>query len=422
MTIRQTRGVTRISLMAGAAFVTLAGCSDPLDFDLRGLGGGFTTANAAQAPLAQRPVPDNRGVISYPNYQVAVAQRGDTLETVARRVGLNASTLAQFNGIDPNVPLRRDEIIALPTRVAEPSPATGAASTGPIEPAGLSTLAGDAIDRAPATPGVRTTALAPAPTTQKPATQTGTEPVRHKVERGETAFTVARLYSVPVKSLAEWNGLGADFAIRAGQYLLIPVASQRAPKPAPARSAAAPTTLPGEGSATPTPPSAAKPLPDENIAPASAPATAATTTAASAPATSKPEPEPAPVADVGKTSKPAAKSKLLRPVTGTIIREYAKGKNDGINIKAAPGTPVKAADGGTVAHVSKSADGAQFLLLKHPNNLFTVYANVGDIKIKRGDTVSRGQKIATLKDDPNTYLHFEVRNGPESVDPNPFLN
>ena len=53
--------------------------------------------------------------------------------------------------------------------------------------------------------------------------------MRHKVERGETAFTIARLYNVPIKALAEWNGLGADFGIRSGQFLLIPVASQKPP-------------------------------------------------------------------------------------------------------------------------------------------------------------------------------------------------
>ena len=106
MTPTNTRVSLRLSLLAGAACVTLAGCQQPLDLDMRGIGGGFTTANAAQAPLAARPLPDDRGVISYPNYQVAVARRGDTLADVAARVGLNAATLAKYNGIDPARPQR----------------------------------------------------------------------------------------------------------------------------------------------------------------------------------------------------------------------------------------------------------------------------------------------------------------------------
>ncbi len=415
MVLLNTRGNARISLLAGAACIALSACSGPLDFDLRGLSGGFTTANAAQTPLAARPQPDDRGVISYPNYQVAVARRGDTLADVASRVGLDTATLAKFNGIDPSIALRKDEIIALPTRVAEPSPATGAAATGPIKPVDISTVAGGAIDRAPETPAsVQTTALAPVKT---PPAQTGKEPIRHKVERGETAFTVARLYSVPVKDLAEWNGLGADFAIRAGQFLLIPVPSQNPPKAAPAQTAAA-TPLPGEGSSTPTPPSATKPLPAEKIAPA-----AAAVTATTAAATPKAEAKPTKlVANVGKTSKPAPAGKLVRPVNGTIIREYAKGKNEGINIKAAAGTSVKAADTGTVAAITKSADGVPIVVVRHAGNLLTVYANVTDVSVKKGDAVSRGQSIAKLRGGSDSFVHFEVRKGFDSVDPNPFLN
>lgn len=410
MTRSNARAALRLTLLAGAASITLAGCTEPLDFDMRGLGGGFTTADAANAPLAARPAPDNRGVISYPNYQVAVARSGDTLNDVATRLGLNAATLAKFNGIAPDVPLRKDEIIALPTRVKEPSPATGSATTGPIKPVDIASVAGDAIDRAPATPGVQTTTLAPVAQTTAPA-QTGKEPIRHKVERGETAFTVARLYSVPVKDLAEWNGLGADFAIRDGQFLLIPVPSQNPPKVTAAKTASA-TPLPGQGSTTPTPPSATKPLPAEKIAPAVAPA--APQTAAAAPAK--------PVADVGKVTTPAKTTRMVKPVSGTIIREYSKGKNEGINIKAAPGTSVKAADAGTVAGITKSADGIPIVLIRHSGNLITVYANVTDLAVKQGDTITRGQNIAKLRSGNDSFLHFEVREGFDSVDPNPFIN
>lgn len=399
MSFPQTRKSARLTLSLGSALLVLAACDQPVDFDLRGLSGGFSTTEAAQAPVASRPQPDNRGVISYPNYQVAVAQRGDTLSDVAARVGIDAAALASYNGIDPNVTLRKDEVLALPRRVAEPSPATGALATGPIQPVDINTLAGDAINRAPATPGVQTAALPSAPAAQ----QTGAEPVRHKVERGETAFTIARLYNVPVKALAEWNGLGADFAIREGRFLLIPVPQQNPPTRTAALEPA--PTAPGEGSPTPTPPSAAKPLPQDD--------------------TAKPLPKPEvekPVADVGKTTAPAKTAKLVTPVQGSIIRAYAKGKNEGINIKGSPGASVKAADAGTVAAITKSADGVPIIVVRHPDNLLTVYANVTGLAVEKGDSVSRGQQIAKLRDGNDAYVHFEVRKGFDSVDPAPFLN
>ena len=386
------------------ALLVLSACDQPLDYDLRGISGGESTTIAArQVTTANRPQPDNRGVISYPNYQVAVAERGDTIQTVARRLGLDAPTLARFNGIEEDVPLRSGEVIALPTRVAEPSPATGAATTGPIQPGSvdIGTLAGGAIDRSSGTQGgVRTAALPPAQANQAPRAQTGTEPVRHKVVRGETAYTIARLYGVPVKALAEWNGLGPDFAIREGQYLLIPVSSQ--PAPANARTATL-VPKPGVGSPTPTPPSAAKPLP---------PNTAAVPVAQT----------PPPKIDVGERTEASDNARMLYPVTGSIIREYSKGRSEGIDIKAAPGTAVRAADTGTVAAITKSAEGIPIVVIRHDPELLTVYANVIDVKVEKGTTVTRGQTIAELREGKDAYVHFEVRKGFDSVDPKPYLN
>ena len=79
--------------LAICGLLALGACDQPLDFDLRGLSGGFSTSNAAQNVPADRPDPDRRGVISYPSYQVAVAQLGDTLQDLADRVGLPVDDL-----------------------------------------------------------------------------------------------------------------------------------------------------------------------------------------------------------------------------------------------------------------------------------------------------------------------------------------
>ena len=383
-------------LLTTCAVLTVAACSEPLDFDMRGVGGGFSTASAAQTATADRPDPDNRGVISYPSYQVAVARRGDTITDVANRVGLPAADLATYNGIQADVPLRSGEIVALPARVAEPTAASGA-STIQSSRVDVTTLAGTAIDNAEPTP-VATDTPAPRVT---PLPQTGQEPIRHQVERGETAFTIARLYQVPVKSLAEWNGLGADYAIREGQYLLIPVARVAAP----ARTATATTTAPGTGSPTPTPPSATKPLPEDDTA--NLPEIPAANT---------------PVADVGQTTSATNTAAMALPVQGSIIRGYTKGRNEGIDIKAAPGAPVKAAANGTIAAITQSAEGVPIVVIRHADNILTVYANVDKVQVAKGDTVKRDQTIASLRaTDQDAYVHFEVRDGFDSVNPGPYL-
>jgi len=368
-------------MTATAAMTALAACDADgnlternFDWDLRNLGGGFNTTEAAQN-LANRPRPDDRGVISYPNYQVVVAERGETVRQIASRLGLDANELAAYNGVDADVALRRDEIVALPNRVAEPSPATGAVATGPIQPpaVNVTTLASDAIDRAGeqnVTPETTSTATQP---------QTGIEPGLHRVARGETAFQIARLYSVPVDALAEWNGLGSDLTVREGQQLLIPVAGATPPSPAAVEA-------PGTGSATPPPPSAAAPLPT-----------------------------------VGEASSPATSAPFIYPVEGSIIRAYNPGRNEGIDIGVPAGTTVKAAAAGTVAAITQNTNGAQIVVVRHTGNILTVYVNVDNLTVSKDDSVSQGQGIASVAAGDPSFLHFEVRDGLESVDPADFL-
>ncbi|WP_085309707.1 peptidoglycan DD-metalloendopeptidase family protein [Planktotalea arctica] len=377
------------ALLCGTAFLALSACEDGFDLDMRGgLGNKFDTTDAAINATQARPSPDARGVITYSNYQVAVAQRGDSVADVAARIGVDAEELARYNGLSSSTKLRKDEVLALRNPVSTlPGDSTGTApAPGAVD---ITALAQGAIDSSPVT-----TSALPA------AAAAGPEPVRHRVARGETAFTIARLYNVSVRSLADWNGLDKDFSVREGQYLLIPVAQNQA-SAAPAPLAA--TTSPGTGTPTPTPPSATQPLPQEE------------TPVAAAPIETPPAPE------LEKPTKAVAAARMGFPVQGPIVREYTKGKNDGIGIGASAGTPVKAAAAGTVAAITENTDNLPIIVVKHPNNLLTVYANVDGLKVKKGDSVARGQQLAAVRAGSSDFLHFEVRKGFDSVDPLPYL-
>jgi LysM repeat protein len=246
----------RTTLVLGTSALALSACvnTSELDWDLRG-NGGDTTAAARQA-TAPAPLADANGIISYPDYQMAAARRGETVATMAGRLGLDAGQLAQKNAVRPTDPLREGELLLLPTRVAAaPQPAT--VGGGSVDVAAIATTA---LDEAGPSGG----------TTAPAAASAGTQPLTHRVARGETAFTIARAYNVSAKALADWNQLGADMAVREGQTLIIPIATASAPDPEPE------PTPPGTGSPTPEPPSAAKPLPDEDIPPASETALAGT--------------------------------------------------------------------------------------------------------------------------------------------------
>jgi murein DD-endopeptidase MepM/ murein hydrolase activator NlpD len=366
-------------VVTGFGISACGGGFDGLDFDLRNNAGGFDTSSAAREATSNRPAPDNRGVISYPNYQVAVARNGDTVADVAQRISYDPGYLARSNGLRVDDRLNAGEILVLPQDV----PTT----PRPNQPSGaldIEQIATTAIDSAPQPQIARA----------KPSKRIdGPEPVRHRVERGETAYTIARLYNVSVRSLAEWNGLGPDLDVRQDQYLLIPVAQQSPP------SATTPDTKPdvrepasGSVAQTPEPPSASKPLPEPE----------------------EPAKQPEPEAT-------AAASKLLPPVTGKVLRGYQKRKNEGIDIESAAGTNVRAAEDGVVAAITRDTEQVPILVLRHPGNLLTVYANISDIAIKKGDTVKRGQTIAKVGNGSPPFLHFEVREGFDSVDPTPFL-
>lgn len=384
-------------LWLGSALAALSACMPSgggspftgLDWDLRNGPGVLDTTDAALSATERRPTPDARGVISYPGYQVAVARRGDTVASVAARVGIGADELARYNAIIPTDPLRDGEIIALPRRIADTGPVQGSGGmmtgTGPA-PVDVSAIATTALDRV----GTPTP-----PATTKPST--GREPVRHQVRRGETAFSIARSYNISAKALGEWNGLGPNLDVREGQYLIIPLASD-APPPTANRTVSAP----GSGSATPTPPSATQPLPAEKTAPAA----------------TKPKETPA-SPDLG--TQRSTSTKMLMPVQGSIIRPYAKGRNDGIDISASAGTPVKAAAAGTIAAITTDTAQTPIIVVRHESNLLTVYAGVDGITVKKGDSVSRGQTIAVIRAGTPSFLHFEVRRGVDSTDPVAFL-
>ncbi|MEL7183883.1 MAG: peptidoglycan DD-metalloendopeptidase family protein [Pseudomonadota bacterium] len=371
----------------------LAACNggfQGLDLDLRNNApGGLDTSNAARQAAVDRPRPDSRGLITYPNYQVAVARRGDTVADVASRVGVDAAQLAAFNGLNAGDSLNKDAVLAMPNRVTS-------------APAGqrpdIRSIAGAAIDRADqgrtAAPAVQV--------------QGGDEPVRHQVARGETAFSIARLYGVSPKSLAEWNGLGPDLAVREGQFLLIPLVINTAGSEA--------LTTPGAGTPTPTPPSASSALPQTVAAEPlpESPNLDQFRTDASA------DPAPAPQPASAQTQASGSDPKMRKPVQGDVLRPFS-GRNEGIDFQAAEGSAVAAAASGTVAAITRDTDQVPILVLRHDGGLLTVYANIKDIRVKKGDTIQAGQRVASVGGGNPPFLHFEVRRGFDAVDPNDFF-
>jgi murein DD-endopeptidase MepM/ murein hydrolase activator NlpD len=265
----------------------------------------------------------------------------------------------------------------------------------------------------------------------------------YTVVAGDTLHGISRRHGVDMSSLARLNKLGPPFTIRVGQKLILPspVAQQAAaPRPAAPLDPPRPREAPRAGVAV-------EALPPPAASPPTAPPTAPTPPAGAVPM-EKPEPPvtdgapavPPPRPPLTSTSPPAvaaipepparAGPGFLWPVRGTVLSNFgAKGgglHNDGINIGAARGTPVRAAEAGVVAYAGNELRSfGNLLLIKHADGWITAYAHNERLLVKRGDTVRRGQSIAHVGATGSVstpQLHFEIRRGSQVVDPRRYLS
>ena len=356
-----------------------------LDFDLRG--NEYDTSDAVRKAMKSRPLPDSRGIISYATYEVAVARQGDTIKSIASRVGLEPKKIASYNGMSSLEKLNEGQLISLPDRVEAKEFQVNNSPSNRNE-VNVTELASTAIE----------TATNKKKIINKSTLKQQNEPIRHKVSRGETAFTISRLYNVSIRSLADWNGLDSNYTIREGQYLLIPL-----PRDQIVTEVAA--VKPGESSKTPSPPSSSEALPEP------------ISTNKSERISSKPKASSPP-----KNIEINDKGQFSYPVNGKIIRDYVKNKTDGIDISAPAGSPIIAAQKGIVAAITADTQEVPIIVLKHEGNLLTVYAGVGEVAVKEKDKVSRSQLLGKIRPGNPPFVHFEVRRGFEALDPMKFFD
>ena len=117
------------------------------------------------------------------------------------------------------------------------------------------------------------------------------------------------------------------------------------------------------------------------------------------------------------------------PVAGRVISDFGTNgsgqRNDGINIAAPLGTPIRAAASGTISYAGNELRGyGNLILIKHDDGYVTAYAHAERIVVNRGDTVTKGQIIAyagSTGDVTSPQLHFEIRHGVQPVNPRTML-
>ncbi|MDR3418969.1 MAG: peptidoglycan DD-metalloendopeptidase family protein [Nevskia sp.] len=218
----------------------------------------------------------------------------------------------------------------------------------------------------------------------------------YRVQRGDTLYSIAFRHQLDYHDIANWNGIGRDYAIYPGQILhlhpaggdsrLQPVASAR-PAPVPAASVPeAPTTAVAVAAPRPAPQAGADP-PDL----------------------------PGPGFDSGRWEW---------PTRGKVARGFEADSSKGLDIAGDYGQIVVAAAGGKVVYSGSALKGyGELVIIKHDEQYLSAYGYNRRRLVEEGQQVVAGEPIAELGMGPEQkpLLHFEIRDKGRPVDPLPLL-
>jgi len=342
-----------------------------------------------------------------------VMMRSDeSLAAFASRNGVSEQDLLRLNGLTSASQVRPGQVLVVPVVSSQPSVAKSASQSQGLPPAAPTQIPSDTPDQRvavlPGTAGVRERQSVEATSTASAARngESG-DGNTYSVKSGDSLYTIAKSYGVTVDALKAANGLSSA-NIRIGQKLVIPSQGAPAQPTAPVQTAAAAPTTPVNKTAD-------SPKPYQ-------PPAAETTAVVE---------EVAVRTDAGETVPEGTGIATYRwPVKGAVVvgfgQPYGDDISEGIDISVPQGTPIKAAENGVVVYADDGlSDYGNAILIRHDDGRVTVYGYAEELTVKRGDSVQRGQTIATSGMSGKAQrpmVHFEVRDNTTAVDPMPFLN
>jgi septal ring factor EnvC (AmiA/AmiB activator) len=126
-----------------------------------------------------------------------------------------------------------------------------------------------------------------------------------------------------------------------------------------------------------------------------------------------------------RAAPPQAELKFDWPVRGRIVYGCGIEDKERITIGARNGAEVRAAQSGVVAFAGELKHYGNVVLIEHEGGFVSAYYgdDVGDLRVKRHDSVQTGQAIATMRAPEGVMaeLSFELRRGSEWIDPRPLM-
>ncbi|MDX1624319.1 MAG: peptidoglycan DD-metalloendopeptidase family protein [Gemmatimonadota bacterium] len=117
------------------------------------------------------------------------------------------------------------------------------------------------------------------------------------------------------------------------------------------------------------------------------------------------------------------------PVDGKIVERFGRSRhpvyntevvNNGIDIAAPAGTPVRAVEAGKVVYADWNGGYGQMVILDHDGGYYSLYAHLARMDVAIGESVAAGDRVGSVGETGSltgAKLHFEIRKGGRAVDP-----
>jgi len=235
-------------------------------------------------------------------------------------------------------------------------------------------------------------------------------PQEYKVCDGDTLYGVSRMFGVNSSEVARLNGISSPYVVRVGQTLRLPsVIRQSRSVTKVARANKATTEVRPKLVRKPTQMKNGVPVPQEKPV-------------------SLAQRKKSGVIKISKVKTKAPKrssSRFMKPVGGKIISNFGAKKsglhNDGVNIAAPRGAPVKSAENGVVVYAGNALKGSgNLILVRHENRWMSAYGHLEQINVRKGQVIKRGSVIGEVGSTGSVstpQLHFELRRGTSALNP-----
>jgi lipoprotein NlpD len=231
--------------------------------------------------------------------------------------------------------------------------------------------------------------------------------VYHTVKRGQTLYTISKVYGVNEIYLARINKISDPTQLRIGTRIYIPGATGAKRVPVTVAQITHPPK-PKPKYKPPVKPVVKKQKPVKKW---------------TKPATKKVTKKPA---SIKKT--PVGKGTFIWPVKGKLVKKFntrSSVGSKGIEVSARSGTPVSSAAAGKVIYSGDGISGyGNLLIIRHDDSFFTVYGYNRKNLVASGAFVSKGEKIALSGKPPSggvPRIYFEIRYGKKPVNPISYL-